>query len=113
MMNCPTVRNALFTCMLVSLCLLCATAPGSHAQRHGGMSPVMSGTGPEMVYTPQSLAGPVRSPEVQEHLRKELALAADYFLGRGVPRDLTQSLHWDRKAGEAGGAPGTGGHGQL
>ena len=102
MMNCPTVRNALFTCMLVSLCLLCATAPGSHAQRHGGMSPVMSGTGPEMVYTPQSLAGPVRSPEVQEHLRKELALAADYFLGRGVPHDLTQSLYWYRKAAEAG-----------
>jgi TPR repeat protein len=102
MMNCPTVPNPLFTCMLASLCLLYATAPRSHAQRHGEMSPDMSDTGPRMVYTPQSLSGPVQSREVQEHLRKELALAADYFLGRGVPRDLTQSLSLYRKAAEEG-----------
>jgi uncharacterized protein len=102
MTNCPTVRNPLFTCMLVSFCLLCATAPRSLAQRPGRMLPITSDTGPGMVYAPQSVSGPVQSPQVQERMRKELALAADYFVGRGVPRDLTQSLYWYRKVAEAG-----------
>src|SRR5271154_3129483 len=31
------------------------------------------------------------------HLREELELAADYFSGRGVTRDLSQSVYWYRK----------------
>src|SRR5579859_5993327 len=102
MANCTTVRNPLYTCTLVSLCMLCATAPRTHAQRPERISPITSDTGPRIVSAPQSLSGSVQSPEVQEHLRKELALAADYFVGRGVPRDLTQSVYWYRKAAEAG-----------
>ncbi len=36
------------------------------------------------------------------YVRQELELAADYFAGRGVPKDLTQSAYWYRKAADQG-----------
>jgi uncharacterized protein len=33
---------------------------------------------------------------------QELELAADYFVGRGVPRDLAQAAYWYRKAADQG-----------
>jgi TPR repeat protein len=31
-------------------------------------------------------------------VKQELELAADYFAGRGVPKDLSQAVYWYRKA---------------
>src|SRR3984893_9519046 len=36
------------------------------------------------------------------YVKQELELAADYFAGRGVPKDLTQSAYWYRKAADQG-----------
>jgi uncharacterized protein len=36
------------------------------------------------------------------YVKQQLELAADYFAGRGVPKDLTQSAHWYRKAADQG-----------
>jgi uncharacterized protein len=36
------------------------------------------------------------------YIKQQLELAADYFAGRGVPRDLTQSAYWYRKAADQG-----------
>src|SRR5579863_2368437 len=36
------------------------------------------------------------------YVKQELELAADYFAGRGVPIDLTQSAYWYRKAADQG-----------
>lgn len=36
------------------------------------------------------------------YIKQELELAADYFAGRGVPKDLTQSAYWYRKAADQG-----------
>ena len=38
----------------------------------------------------------------QGYVKQELELAADYFVGRGVPKDLTQSAYWYRKAADQG-----------
>jgi TPR repeat protein len=34
----------------------------------------------------------------------QLALATQYFLGRGIPRDLREAAHWYNKAADAGDA---------
>src|SRR6266849_6565815 len=39
------------------------------------------------------------------YIKQELELAADYFAGRGVPKDLTQSAYWYRKAADQGNPP--------
>ena len=36
------------------------------------------------------------------YIKQQLELAADYFAGRGVPKDLTQSAYWYRKAADQG-----------
>jgi hypothetical protein len=36
------------------------------------------------------------------YIQQELELAAAYFAGRGVPKDLTQSAYWYRKAADQG-----------
>jgi uncharacterized protein len=36
------------------------------------------------------------------YVKQELELAADYFAGRGVRKDLTQSAYWYRKAADQG-----------
>ena len=36
------------------------------------------------------------------YVKQELELAAAYFAGRGVPKDLTQSAYWYRKAADQG-----------
>jgi TPR repeat protein len=36
------------------------------------------------------------------YVKQELELAADYFAGRRVPKDLTQSAYWYRKAADQG-----------
>ena len=36
------------------------------------------------------------------YVKQQLELAADYFAGRGVPKDLTQSAYWYRKAADQG-----------
>ena len=38
----------------------------------------------------------------QGYVKQQLELAADYFAGRGVPKDLTQSAYWYRKAADQG-----------
>src|SRR5579859_1587905 len=36
------------------------------------------------------------------YVKQQLELAADYFAGRGVPKDVTQSAYWYRKAADQG-----------
>ena len=36
------------------------------------------------------------------YVKQQLELAADYFAGRGVPKDLAQSAYWYRKAADQG-----------
>ena len=38
----------------------------------------------------------------QGFVKQELELAADYFAGRGVPKDLSQAAYWYRKAADQG-----------
>jgi TPR repeat protein len=47
-------------------------------------------------------SGDVRMKAEQGYLQQELMLAAAYFMGRGVPRDLSQSAYWYRKAANQG-----------
>jgi hypothetical protein len=44
---------------------------------------------------PASLAE-VQTKAAKGFVKQELELAADYFVGRGVPKDLTQSAYWYR-----------------
>jgi TPR repeat protein len=44
----------------------------------------------------------VQTKAAQGFVKQELELAADYFVGRGVPKDLTQSAYWYRKAADQG-----------
>src|SRR6202161_2800811 len=44
----------------------------------------------------------VQSKAEQGFVTQELELAADYLVGRGVPKDLTQSAYWYRKAADQG-----------
>jgi TPR repeat protein len=38
----------------------------------------------------------------QGFVKQEMELAADYFAGRGVPKDLAQAAYWYRKAADQG-----------
>src|SRR5580692_11579531 len=53
---------------------------------------------------PASLAE-VQTKAAKGFVKQELELAADYFVGRGVPKDLTQSAYWYRKAADQGNPP--------
>src|ERR1700728_2379820 len=44
----------------------------------------------------------VQTKAAQGFVKQQLELAADYFAGRGVPKDLTQSAYWYRKAADQG-----------
>src|SRR5258708_2475976 len=44
----------------------------------------------------------VQTKAAKGFVKQELELAADYFVGRGVPKDLTQSAYWYRKAADQG-----------
>ena len=44
----------------------------------------------------------LQTKAAQGYVKQELELAADYFAGRGVPKDLTQSAYWYRKAADQG-----------
>jgi TPR repeat protein len=44
----------------------------------------------------------VQSKAAQGFVKQELELAADYFVGRGVPKDFTQAAYWYRKAADQG-----------
>jgi uncharacterized protein len=44
----------------------------------------------------------VQTKAARGYVRQQLELAADYFAGRGVPKDLTQSAYWYRKAADQG-----------
>jgi TPR repeat protein len=47
----------------------------------------------------------VQTKAAKGFVKQELELAADYFVGRGVPKDLTQSAYWYRKAADQGNPP--------
>ncbi len=54
-----------------------------------------------------AMAASVTIPQLQTsaekgHVPQELELAADYFLGRGVPKDLHKAAYWYQKAAESG-----------
>src|ERR1700677_4786632 len=56
---------------------------------------------------PVAFAADVRIFEVQAAaangiVSKEVELAGDYFVGRGVPRDATMAAYWYEKAAERG-----------
>jgi TPR repeat protein len=44
----------------------------------------------------------LQTKAAQGYLVQELELAADYFVGRGVPKDLAQAAFWYRKAADQG-----------
>ena len=44
----------------------------------------------------------VQTKAAQGFMKQELELAADYFVGKGVPKDLAQSAYWFRKAADQG-----------
>jgi len=44
----------------------------------------------------------LQTKAAQGYVVQELELAADYFVGRGVPRDLAQAAFWYRKAADQG-----------
>ncbi|HTZ59384.1 MAG TPA: tetratricopeptide repeat protein [Acidobacteriaceae bacterium] len=50
---------------------------------------------------PASLAT-LQVKAAQGFVKQELELAADYFAGRGVPKDLVQAAYWYRKAADHG-----------
>jgi TPR repeat protein len=47
-------------------------------------------------------AADLQAKATRGYVKQELELAADYFAGRGVPKDLTQSAYWYRKAADQG-----------
>jgi uncharacterized protein len=54
---------------------------------------------------PQARVTELQTKAGQGFIKQELELAADYFAGRGVPRDLSQAAYWYRKAAEQGNPP--------
>ncbi len=44
----------------------------------------------------------LQTKAAQGFVKQEMELAADYFVGRGVPRDLAQAAYWYRKAADQG-----------
>ena len=44
----------------------------------------------------------LQTKAAQGFVIQEMELAADYFVGRGVPKDLAQSAYWYRKAADQG-----------
>ncbi len=44
----------------------------------------------------------LKTKAAQGYVKQQLELAANYFAGRGVPKDLTQSAYWYRKAADQG-----------
>jgi TPR repeat protein len=44
----------------------------------------------------------VETKAAQGFMKQELELAADYFVGKGVPKDLAQSAYWFRQAADQG-----------
>lgn len=92
----PNNRNAWTsrlssTCMLAIPLLLITLPAISHGQRSAS----------ELFNVPAA-SGEVRAKAEQGHLQQQLTLAADYFLGRGVSRDLSESARWYRKAADQG-----------
>jgi len=51
---------------------------------------------------PQARVTELQTKAAQGFIKQELELAADYFVGRGVPRDLSQAAYWYRKAADQG-----------
>jgi TPR repeat protein len=51
---------------------------------------------------PQAGMTELQTKAGQGFIKQELELAADYFVGRGVPRDLSQAAYWYRKAAGQG-----------
>jgi TPR repeat protein len=44
----------------------------------------------------------LQTKATQGFVTQEMELAADYFVGRGVPKDLAQAAYWYRKAADQG-----------
>jgi TPR repeat protein len=81
-----TLRSHLLS-LLVMLCLLhplCAVAkPDTTEERPMGVDEL-------------------QTKAAQGFVKQEMELAADYFVGRGVPKDLSRSAYWYRKAADQG-----------
>jgi TPR repeat protein len=50
----------------------------------------------------QASVAELQTKATQGFIKQELELAADYFVGRGVPKDLYQAAYWYRKAADQG-----------
>jgi TPR repeat protein len=50
----------------------------------------------------QASVAELQTKATKGFIKQELELAADYFVGRGVPKDLYQSVYWYRKAADQG-----------
>jgi hypothetical protein len=73
--------------LLAALCLLCLV----NAEAKRDTQPEHSSNVAEM-----------QTKAAQGFVKQELELAAAYFAGRGVPKDLAQSAYWYRKAADQG-----------
>jgi TPR repeat protein len=51
---------------------------------------------------PQARVTELQTKAGQGFIKQELELAADYLVGRGVPRDLSQAAYWYRRAADQG-----------
>ena len=50
----------------------------------------------------ESALAELQAKAAQGYVRQELELAADYLVGRGVPKDFAESAYWYRKAADQG-----------
>jgi TPR repeat protein len=73
--------------LLAALCLLCLV----NAEAKRDTQPEHSSNVAEM-----------QTKAAQGFVKQELELAAAYFVGRGVPKDLAQAAYWYRKAADQG-----------
>src|ERR1700722_12144534 len=79
-------RNSLIS-LLAALCWLCPVSAEAKRDAPSGHSLNVA----EM-----------QTKAAQGFVKQELELAAAYFVGRGVPKDLTQAAYWYRKAADQG-----------
>ncbi len=87
----PTHRLAIPSALTFLIVLIAAPASRLAGQTIGAMDPFNHpGVSPPF--------GQITSPAI----RKEIRLAGDYLIGRGVPRDPVQAAYWYRKAADQG-----------
>src|SRR5580658_9920853 len=79
-------RNSLIS-LLAALCWLCSVSAEAKRDTQSEHS---------------SNVAELQTKAAQGFVKQELELAAAYFAGRGVPKDLAQAAYWYRKAADQG-----------